>query len=339
MRLKKLLLSPLCILLFATGHTQELHTLAQDFLNTLDADLLEKAQFQINDDERFNFNYVPLARKGPTFNDFNTKQKEAATNLLKASLSQEGFRKASEIMALENILAVLEKNKNKMPDGTSMRDALNYHFSIFGKPEKGEFWGWRFEGHHVSLNFVASEDTILSATPSFMGSNPGIVPSGKSQGKQVLKKETEIGFELLNSLSKEQLTQTVFSNEAPYEIFTKNNRTVSNLEPNGILFSDLSQEQKGIFLKLLNLYLNNYEAEFSKSLKAKIKDADIDQLSFAWAGSLKPGQGHYYHIQGPTILIEYDNTQNNANHVHTVVRDLTNDFGQDILKQHYDHSH
>ncbi|MBT2161713.1 DUF3500 domain-containing protein [Zobellia barbeyronii] len=339
MRLKELLLLPFCILFFAIGHTQELHTLAQDFLSTMDAGLLKEAQFQLNDDERFNFNYVPIQRKGPTFNNFNEKQKEAATNLLKASLSQEGFRKASEIMALENILAVLENNKKKMPDGTPMRDALNYHFSIFGKPAAGEFWGWRFEGHHVSLNFIASEDTMISATPSFIGSNPGVVPSGKSQGKQVLKKETEIGFELLNSLSKEQLTKAVFSNEAPYEIFTKNNRTVSNLEPNGILFSDLSEEQKAIFQKLLNLYLNNYKAEFSKSLKTKIEEADFNKLSFAWAGSLKPGQGHYYHIQGPTILIEYDNTQNNANHVHTVVRDLTNDFGQDILKEHYNHSH
>ncbi|MGP1992817.1 DUF3500 domain-containing protein [Zobellia laminariae] len=338
MRHKELLL-PFCILFFAIGHTQELHILAQDFLNSLDVGLLEKAQFQLNDDERFTFNYVPIARKGPTFNDFNTKQKEAANNLLKASLSQEGFCKASEIMALENILAVLENNKKKMPDGTSMRDALNYHFSIFGKPAAGEFWGWRFEGHHVSLNFVASKGAILSATPSFMGSNPGTVPSGKSKGKQVLKKETEIGFELLNSLSEKQLAQAVFAKDAPYEIFTRNHRTASNLEPKGILFSELSAEQKAIFKKLLNLYLNNYEAEFSKSLETKIKEADFNKLSFAWAGSLKPGQGHYYHIQGPTILIEYDNTQNNANHVHTVVRDLTNDFGQDILKEHYNHSH
>ncbi|MUH37010.1 DUF3500 domain-containing protein [Zobellia amurskyensis] len=339
MRLKKLLLLPFCILAIATGRSQDLHTFAQTFLHTLNADLLEKIQFKISDAERFNFNYVPVARKGPTFNDFNTEQKEAATNLLKASLSQEGFRKASEIMALENILAVLENNERMMPDGTPMRDALNYHFSIFGEPAAGEFWGWRFEGHHVSLNFIASKGAILSATPSFMGSNPGTVPSGESKGKQVLKKETEIGFELLNSLSEKQLAQAIFSNEAPYEIFTRNHRTVSNLEPKGILFADLSEEQKASFQKLLNLYLDNYEARFSKSLKTKIEEAGFNNLSFAWAGSQKPGQGHYYHIQGPTILIEYDNIQNNANHVHTVVRDLTNDFGQDILKDHYDHSH
>ncbi|MGS0526897.1 DUF3500 domain-containing protein [Zobellia nedashkovskayae] len=210
---------------------------------------------------------------------------------------------------------------------------------FFGKPAKDEFWGWRFEGHHVSLNFVATKGTLVSGTPYFMGSNPGIVPSGISEGKQVLKKETEIGFELLNSLAEEQLAQALFSNKAPHEIYSRNNRTATKLEPNGILFSDLSEEQKVIFKKLLNLYLDNYEAEFSKELKNKIEEADINKLSFAWAGSLKPGKGHYYRIQGPTILIEYDNTQNNANHVHTVVRDLTNDFGQDILKEHYNHSH
>ncbi len=321
------------------GQAQELHELAQDFLSTLDHELLEKAQFKINDDERYNFNYVPIARKGPTFNDFNPIQKEAAIHLLKASLSEEGFKKTSEIMALENVLMVLGQNKKKMPDGTPMRDALNYHFTIYGKPDKDEFWGWRFEGHHVSLNFVASKETILSGTPTFMGSNPGVVPSGKSKGKQVLKKETEIGFELLNSLSKEQLSQALFTEEAPYEIFSRNNKTAINLEPKGVPFSALSQEQKVIFQKLLNLYLNNYEAEFSKIFRTKIEHADINKLSFAWAGSIEPGKGHYYHIQGPTLLIEYDNTQDNANHVHTVVRDLTNDFGEDVLKKHYEHSH
>ena len=339
MRPKPFVLLACCVFLFVKAQAQDLHDIAQTFLHTLDSDLLEKAQFKINDEERFNFNYVPIARKGPTFHDFNEEQKEAATHLLKASLSQEGFRKTSEIMALENILAVLENNERTMPDGTPMRDALNYHFSIFGKPTEGAYWGWRFEGHHVSLNFVASKGAIVSATPSFMGSNPGVVPSGNLKGKEVLKEETKLGFELLNSLSKEQLAQAVFSNEAPFEIFTRNNRNTSRLEPNGVWYSDLSQEQKTIFQKLLHLYLNNYEAEFSKSMSSKIDKADINKLSFAWAGSLEPGKGHYYRLQGPSILIEYDNTQNNANHVHTVVRDLTNDFGNDILKQHYHEDH
>ncbi|MGS0526898.1 DUF3500 domain-containing protein [Zobellia nedashkovskayae] len=133
MKIKAFVLLPLCILFFVSAHTQELHTLAQNFLTTLDKDLLDKTQFQMDADERYNFNYVPVARKGPTFKDFNEEQKEATTNLLKASLSQEGFTKASEIMALENVLIVLENNKMKMSDGTPMRDALNYHFTFFWK--------------------------------------------------------------------------------------------------------------------------------------------------------------------------------------------------------------
>ncbi|SIS98848.1 Protein of unknown function [Zobellia uliginosa] len=339
MTIKQSVVSLLALITFQIGQAQELHVLAETFLLSLTDELRQEAQFKLNDDERFNFNYVPLERKGPTFNDFDAIQKEAALALLKTSLSKEGLRKTSEIMDLEDVLALIEKNQLTMPDGSPMRDALNYHFCIFGNPTAKDFWGWRFEGHHLSLNFVASKGTILSATPTFMGSNPGIVPHGQSKGKQVLQKETEMGFSFVHSLTEPQLAQALFAEKAPYEIITGNQRTVSRPEPDGISFTDLSKTQKNLFLNLLDLYLGNYEAKFSKSLKSKIEEAGINKLSFSWAGSLKPGKGHYYRIYGPTILIEYDNTQNNANHVHTVVRDLTNDFGQDILKQHYRHSH
>jgi len=324
---------------FATAQAQDLHNLAQDFLKTLGPELQEKAHFKMDDEERHNFNYVPIMRQGPTFRDFNSEQKEAALRLLKASVSKEGYRKASEIMQLEAILAVIENNSRTMPDGSLMRDSLNYHFCIFGEPDVNQFWGWRFEGHHLSLNFLASEGKLVASTPSFMGSNPGIVPSGEQKGKEVLKQETALGFELVNSLSEKQLGIAKFSNTAPNEIFTSNQRAATDLEPNGIYYSDLSTEQQLKFLKLLQRYLDNYEAEFSKSFKAKIEAAKLEKLSFAWAGSLKPGAGHYYRIEGPTLLIEYDNTQNNANHVHTVVRDLTNDFGEDVLKRHYEEDH
>ncbi|WP_019670107.1 DUF3500 domain-containing protein [Eudoraea adriatica] len=339
MKFKSIFLMLGCGLYMAIASSQELNTLAAEFLNTLDPELKSRTIFAMDSEERLNFHFVPIIRKGPTFHDFNDKQKNAAMALLRGSLSNEGFRKTKEIIALENVLLEIEGGKFKMPDGSPGRDALNYHFCVFNDPATQQFWGWRFEGHHISFNFVASEGKIVASTPSFLGSNPAIVREGSQKGKEVLKLETQLGFALVNSLSKEQLATALFSEEAPREIFTINKPVVTNLDPPGISYSDLTKDQKEALEKLLMVYLNNYESGFSQSLLDKIKTSGMNQLSFAWAGSLVPGKGHYYRIQSPVILIEYDNTQNNANHVHTAVRDLTNDFGRDLLKEHYNESH
>ncbi len=165
------------VLLLISGllKAQNLSEKANVFLKTLSSELRVQTIFSLNDEERFNMNFVPLERKGPTFNEFNDKQTKAALGLLRASLSQEGYRKATDIMELERVLAIIENNKFKMPDGRPARDPLNYHFCIFGQPSPTDAWGWRFEGHHVSLNFVSSKGEIVASTPSFYGSNPSIV--------------------------------------------------------------------------------------------------------------------------------------------------------------------
>lgn len=338
MALNLLRLSIFCILI-TNLQAQDLARKADSFLNSLSPELRSKTLFTLNDPERYNMNYVPIVRKGPTFHDFSEKQKESAIELLKASLSREGYRKTSEIMELENVLRVIENNRNKKPDGTPLRDPLDYHFTIFGNPSEDTFWGWRFEGHHLSLNFTSKNNQIISSTPSFFGTNPGIVREEGFDKKEVLKLETALGFLLVNSLTEDQRQAVIFSEEAPADIITRNNREVQNIEPRGISYDKLTEDQKELFMKLLNVYINNYQLGFAKTLRAKIEKAGIDNLSFAWAGSLEPGKGHYYRIQGPMLLIEYDNTQNNANHVHTVVRDLTNDFAEDILKEHYEQHH
>jgi hypothetical protein len=315
--------------------SQDLSKKANTFLNTLSDELKAKAQFAMTDAERFNWNFVPIDRKGPTFHDFNEQQKKAAIDLLRSSLSEEGYQKAVNIMELESVLKVLENRKEDDP----YRDPLNYHFSIFGTPGANNEWGWRFEGHHISLNFSSARGTIVSATPTFWGSNPGIVNSGPKKGTIVLKKEMEIGFQLINALNESQRKTAIFSSDAPSEIITGNNRKASLLQPKGIAYSQLNETQKKIFRDLLQVYIDNYTTKFSASLMDKIKKAGIDQLHFAWAGGLKVGTGHYYRIQSPVLLIEYDNVQNDANHIHTVIRDLTNDFGEDVLKNHYDHGH
>jgi hypothetical protein len=323
-------------LIFLIGVTtfceaQDLADKAKVFLATLTPELKSKALFPLKDIERFNFNFVPIARKGPTFNDFNETQKAAALALLKSSMSEQGFKKASDIMELEKVLIIIEK---QAPEN-HYRDPNNYHFSIFGEPSKDKPWGWRFEGHHVAINFAAQGGTIVSSTPSFFGTNPGIVGIDEQRGKQVLRFESETALALVNSLTETQMKTARFSEEAPKEILTENSRKATNLDPRGISYKDLSDAQKKTFISLLDLYVKNYELGFSKTLMAKITAAGMDNLSFAWAGGLAWGEPHYYRIQGPMLLIEYDNIQNNANHVHTVVRDLTNDFAEDILREHY----
>ncbi len=318
---------------------QHLDEKANVFLNTLTPELKSQALFSLTDSERMNMNYIPIERKGPTFHDFDDKQKTAALDLLKASLSSQGYEKSREIMDLENILFMMENHTTKKPEGKSPRDPLNYHLCIFGNPSPNDFWGWRFEGHHISLNFTSTNGKIVSSTPSFFGSNPGIVQIDEDKGKEVLKSETDLGFKLINSLTPAQLKVAIISDVAPGDIITGNKRKVENIETDGIQYSSLTADQKKTFMDLLNVYMDNYEKNFAKTFMDKIKKAGIDNLYFAWSGVLKPGIGNYYRIYGPVLLIEYDNTQNHANHVHTVVRDLTNDYGEDILREHYKEDH
>jgi hypothetical protein len=308
---------------------------ANKFLSTLNDSLKAKAQYAYDDEERFNWHFVPRERNGVSFHDMNPQQKAAALALLKVSLSEQGYQKASGILALE---AILREVEGRGADDT-YRDPLNYYFTIFGTPATDLVWGWRIEGHHLALNFSSVNGLIESSTPSFMGANPGTVPKGTERGKQVLKQETNLGFLLINSLSSKQLKVAQFSTTALPEIVTGNDRQAKNPEPRGIAYTDLSDDQKKIFMQLLDVYIKNYELGFSSRLMEKIKKAGIENLSFAWAGDTQPGFGHYYCIQGPMLLIEYDNTQNRANHVHTVVRDLTNDFAEDILREHYEKEH
>ena len=234
-------------------------------------------------------------------------------------------------MELENILREVEGRGIN----DTHRDPLNYYITIFGTPSKDKPWGWRMEGHHVSINFVSVNNELISSTPSFFGTNPAIVLRGEEKGKEILKLETDLGFELCNSFSIEQRKKVIFSETALPEIVMTNKRKAQLIKPVGLSYREMDALQQKIFLRLLEVYVRNYQFDFSNRLMEKITKAGIENLSFAWAGGLIAGIGSYYRIQGPMLLIEYDNTQNNANHVHTAVRDLTNDFAEDILREHY----
>ncbi|HEX6892746.1 MAG TPA: DUF3500 domain-containing protein [Chryseolinea sp.] len=308
---------------------------ANKFLSSLPEPLRQKAQYKFDDEERFNWHFVPKARNGVSFRDFDPAQRDAALDLLRTSLSAKGYQKATAIMELENVLREVEGRGSN----DKYRDPLNYYLTIFGSPADNKPWGWRFEGHHIALNFSSVSNRIESSTPSFFGSNPGIVRSGPEKGKQILKDESELAFSLVNSFDADKLKIALISETALPEIVSFNSRKAIPLNPAGLSYLAMNDQQRTLLTKLLETYVRNYELGFSNKLMEKIKKAGIDKLTFSWAGSLKPGSGYYYRIQGPMLLIELDNTQNDANHVHSVVRDLTNDFGEDILREHYEKEH
>ncbi len=304
---------------------------ASKFLETLSARQKARTQFLFNEEERYNWHYIPKNRKGISLSDLNGDNRKAAMNLLRTALSDTGYTKTLAIIELEAVLREVEGRSLN----DDYRDPGKYYFSIFGNPVADSIWGWRLEGHHISFNFSAEHNRLVSGTPGFLGANPAIVLSGRDKGKQVLKDETELGFVLLNALDAKQMEKAMINAEAPGDIITATNRKAMINDPEGILYSALNDAQQKKFLQLLSIYIHRYTRLFALNMMKDIEDAGLNNLRFAWAGAQQPGKGHYYRIQGPTIIIEYDNTQNNANHVHTVIRDMKNDFGGDDLLEHY----
>ena len=317
----------------AGTNLSEMANAAHLFLQTLSEKQKSKIQFGFNEEERYNWNYVPRSRKGLTLNEMTGQQIKEAFALLRTALSDTGFNKTNSIIQLENVLRQVENRSS----GDTYRDQGNYSFSIFGNPATDAIWGWRLEGHHVAFNFSSEDNRLVSGTPGFLGSNPAVLLSGSEKGKYILKDEAELGFALLHSLNKEQTNKAIISNEAPGEILTAASRHAMINDPKGILYNELESSQQKIFLQLLSIYIHRYTRSFALVMMKEIEEAGLNNLRFAWAGDQQPGIGHphYYRIQGPTIIIEYDNVQNNANHIHTVIRDLKYDFGGDELLKHY----
>ncbi|MBD0279928.1 MAG: DUF3500 domain-containing protein [Flavisolibacter sp.] len=307
---------------------------AMQFLQSLTPAQKEKAQFSFDNEERYHWHYVPMERKGIPLKELTDKQVKIAMDLLHTALSDTGFEKTTAIIKLENVLREIE---NASPD---YRNPGNYYFTIFGNPADS-IWGWRFEGHHVSFNFSSQRNQLISGSPGFLGANPAVVLSGPQKGLQILKDESSLGFELLHSLTAEQKQKAIISVKAPGDIITGSNRKAMIESLQGITYNELNSEQRKTFLQLLSIYIYRYKSSLASKMMHEIEEAGLNNLRFAWAGAEEAGVGHphYYRIQGPTIIIEYDNTQNNANHVHTVIRDLKNDFGGDQLLKHYKDNH
>lgn len=318
----------------ATGSAgKEMANAAEDFLTALSDDQRARASFSFGDDERLNWHFVPRQRRGLSFGDMDEGQRELVWDLLGTGLSAQGTHKVDDIISLELVLRELGGNP-------AIRDPELYFVSIFGDPSGNDPWGWRFEGHHVSLNYTAVDGAPVAWAPAFLGANPAEVQGGSQAGLRALASEEDLARALVRSLDEDQRRQALVNDQAPSDILTGSAREVDPLEPAGISVDELRPEQVGQLLRLMDEYLGRMSDDLAANRRARIEASGLDRITFAWAGSLEPGEPHYYRIQGPSFLVEYDNTQNGANHIHSVWRDFDGDFGRDLLREHYEaHAH
>ena len=307
-------------------------TAARNFLASLTPEQRAQATFPFEDAERENWHYIPKPRKGLPLLDMQPHQKALAHALLAAGLSQQGYIKAVSIMSLEDVLRIME---NADPN---YRNPQKYYFSIFGEPSDTGTWGYRVEGHHLSQNFTVVNGKIAD-TPSFFGANPAEVREGPRKGMRVLGAEEDLARDLLESLTPEQKKIAIVTDKAFPDILTAASRKAAlEGQPSGLSAAKMTKKQYDLLVTLLSDYAENVPEQLAQARMEHIKKAGTN-LYFAWAGVEQRGGPHYYRIQSPTFLIEYDNTQNNANHIHSVWRDFNGDFGLDLLALHYQQGH
>src|SRR5499427_7985191 len=314
---------------------------ATAFLGALTPEQKQQASFAFGD-ERLHWHFIAtemFPRKGLLVRDMTPAQRKLAHDLLKAGLSQRGYMTATQIMDLENVLNAIEAAQRA--SGTSAeaaraleRNPEKYFFSIFGTPSTKDTWGWRVEGHHVSLHFTVVNGSLVTGAPTFFGSNPAEVRQGPKKGLRILGVEEDAARALLESLDAAQRTRAIINTTAPNDMITMANVDITPLSPIGITAEAMTPAQRELLMKLVDAYTGYMAADIAADRATKLKKAGVEKIAFAWAGETERGKKHYYRIQGPTFLVEYDNTQNDGNHIHSVWRDFNGDFGRDLLREH-----
>ncbi len=322
----------------APAATRRMVAAASRFLETLSTEQRATACFPFAGDERYEWNYTPVDRNGLRLKDMTPAQREAAFALLDTGLSARGAHQVRQIIDLEPILRETERLEGVQTHWR--RDPELYYFSVFGEPGGAAPWAWRAGGHHIGLHFTIVDGHLVTPLPLFFGANPAEVRHGPSTGLRVLAAEEDLARSLLASLDPGQQRVAIVDPVAPNDILTKNYRAIDlSAPPSGILYSGLTGEQRELLVRLVRLYVERTADDLAGNAWARIERAGLESLSFAWAGPQEHGRGHYYAVKGTTFLIEYDNTQNNANHIHSVWRDAANDWGEDLLAAHYAAAH
>ena len=304
---------------------------------TLDPDQRSRAIFPFETDERFVWDYRPGSRRGLALADMTDPQRTAAMAIVDAAMSRRGAEEVRSIIALEPILGELERRSG----GTGIRrDPERYWFAVFGDPGGPAPWSWRIGGHHLVVHSTLAEDRVLGTAPSFLGANPATVPDGPQAGRRAIDREERLARELLASLSVAQRRLAIVDPVAPPDILSGNGRRADPRDvPTGVRHDQLEPAQQTALEGLIRHYVERSHRDIAGAEWERIRDAGLGSVSFAWAGPDTAGRGHYYAIRGPSLLVEYDNTQNGANHIHSVWRDLANDWGEDLLREHYAADH
>jgi hypothetical protein len=302
------------------------------FLQTLAPEKRQQAMFPFDSAERFNWHYIPRRRRGLPIKDMAAEERNAAHQLLRSGLSEAGYGKVVAIMRLEEVLRQMELF------GFS-RDMENYAFTVFSTVHAPFPVGWRAEGHHLSLNFTIINEAQSAVTPAFLGAHPAEVRDGPLKGLRALAQEQDLAFELMRRLDPSQRRKALFATRSLGDIVSGPGRSRDLQLPVGLPLTAMTPAQRDAAIRLLEEYIRNVRDGMAAAHLRTVHEAGIDKLHFAWAGSLAPDQAHYYRLHGPALLIEYDNTRNDANHVHSVWHDLRHDFGGDLLRAHYETGH
>jgi hypothetical protein len=345
---------------------QRMGEAATDFLAALAAEQKAKTLFDLGQEERRTFwHYTPIERDGLPLSEMDRRQQQLAQKLVASGLSHAGYVTASTIMGLETTLDKIENWTRPLPG----RDSRLYHVRIFGLPSATAPWGWSFEGHHISLNYTIVDGRIVAPTPTFFGANPAEAPLGQAASLRPLPGIEDLARELVHTLDEPQRAAALLAVQAPPDIVLTNRAYVAegallanqtaldqwrttygvqehevaalrySATPRGVSSLSLDHGQQELLMALVGEYIRRMPDELAEIELKKLQQDSAAPLHFAWAGGLERGQGHYYRIQGGRFLVEYDNTQDNANHIHSVWRDPHDDFGAGILARHYAHSH
>lgn len=313
--------------------TSALPVTARTFLSTLNAPQRAVASFPFDDPERTTWTYVPKDRAGIPLKDLDAGQRAAAFAVLGTGLSERGTGLARGVIELEGTLRELEGAGSRLLG--PRRDPELYHLTLFVGPGGRQPWGWRFEGHHLSVNVTDLGPHGQVVAPLFVGANPARVPSGPRAGHRLLAAEEDMAFALLHMLEPRQRARATIAAQTFGDVVTRSDPTVKPMAFAGLPAAEMTVAQRQQLRRLLELYAGRMTDTAARRQLRRIDDAGFERLHFAWAGAHQPRSPHYYRIHGPTVLVEYDNSQADANHIHTVWRDLENDFGGDLLRRHY----
>jgi uncharacterized protein DUF3500 len=301
---------------------------ASAFLASLSEAEAARARFSFTDSERTRWHWTApalLPRKGLPLKDLTEPQRALALALLRSSVSARGYRKALDIMSLQGVLLAMDT-------GSDHYDPDLYYVSVFGTPGD-RIWGWRFEGHHLSRHFTVVGGTVVPE-PFFLGAWPTRTPSAfrsVGEGFRTMPREEDAAREIVRSLGPRLRHKAVFSSTSLTDHETQYDVRVEPLDPVGVLFRELPSGAQVRVMEIVRTYLSNHPLATARDALARIDRAGRGRIRFGWAGSTRPGQLHYYRLQGPTFLLEFDNSRNEATHIHSVWRDFQRDFGRHLI--------